>query len=271
MKKVICVILVLCMAACASADEDYVGFLTRLRTTPEEFMMMMKRSWANKGWTILGGDHSVSQAKFYDTMNLMQMALNRGEIGEMILPEFVADYLLRVSDKYEACCISSSGRMSLCFGIMKDNRELLLKWNAALTYLRNNWTLAGLEQKYVKNFPEVSRNERIKFEKFANAPTVRVAITGDLPPVDFVDADGLPAGYSVAVLAEIGRILRLNVQTVNVSAGARTSALVSGRADVVFWYEVNRQSEYQADVPDEVALSEPYLDWDKFIHITTSE
>ena len=70
---------------------------------------------------------------------------------------------------------------------------------------------------------------------------------------------------------EIGRFLKINIVPVNVSVGARTAALVSGRADVVFWYEVDRQAQIQPDVPDNVILSEPYLDWDKFIHIRFSE
>ena len=274
--------LVLGLSSGAWAD-DYVGFLSRLKTTPEEFLMLMKRSWATQGWVILGGDHSSSKAKFYESLALMQMALNRGDIEEMILPDFVAEYLLRVSTNYEPSCVSSSGRMSLCFGFLKENRALLQKWNSALTYLRNNWTLAGLEKKYIKDFPadntydyiygtkKKTRKDRITFEKFPDAQTVRVAVTGDMPPADYVDAEGLPSGYSLAVLSEIGRVLRVNIVPVNVNAGARTAALVSGRADVVFWYEVNRQTEKQLDVPDEVIVSEPYLDWDKFIHVRLSE
>lgn len=285
MKKILCLCLLLLMAGGAFADEDYVGFLARLRTTPEEFFMMMKQSWANKGWTIIGGDHSTSKAKFYDTMNMMQMAMNRGEIGEMILPEFVAEYMLKVSDAYEACCMSGSDRMSLCFGFMKGNDELQAKWNEALRTLKNNFVLPGLEKKYVKDFPpddsydyiygintkKKQRERRITFEKFPGAPTVRVAVTGDLPPVDYVDESGLPAGYSVAVLSEIGKVLRVNIQTISVTAGARTAALVSGRADVVFWFEVDKKKKIQPDVPEDVILSEPYLDWNKFIHLTLSE
>ena len=81
----------------------------------------------------------------------------------------------------------------------------------------------------------------------------------------------MPAGYSVAVLAEIGKRLHVNIAIVNVNAGGRTPALVSGRADVVFWYEVNNNSEFQPDVPDDVILSVPYLAWDEFIHVTFTD
>ena len=111
----------------------------------------------------------------------------------------------------------------------------------------------------------------MRFEHFDGARTIRVAITGDLPPVDFIAEDGTAAGYNVAVLSEIGKLLKVNISLLNVNAGARTAALVSGRADVVFWYEVNNTIDFQPDVPDDVILSEPYLSWDTFMHIRKDE
>ena len=289
MKKILCICLILGLCSCVHAKEiDAVGFLARLRTTPEKFFMLMKSSWATEGWVIEGGDHTNSTPKFYDSLVRMQMAMNRGEINEMILPDFVADYLMRVSKSYARSCVSSSGKMGLCFGFTKDNKALADQWNNALSYLRNNWKLAELEKKYIKEFPrddqydyvygidqrrrdQKKRQDRITFEKFPGAPTVRVAVTGDLPPADFISEEGLPAGYSVAVLSEIGKLLKVNIVTVSVSAGARTAALVSGRADVVFWYEVNKQSNIQPDVPDDVLLSDPYLEWNTFYHLSSAE
>ena len=280
MKKFLCLVLALFLGVNpALGADDYVGFLTRLKTTPEEFFMLMKTAWATKGWVIEGGDHSSSKAKFYDSLMLMQMALNAGEIDEMILPDFAAEYLLKIDKRYAPSCISNSGVMSLCFGFMKENQALKNKWDFALNSMRNDFTLAGLEQKYIKNFPEdnsydyiygINKKQNtnaIKFERFKDSETIKVAVTGDLPPVDFVAEDGLPAGYSMAVLAEIGKRLKLNIQPVQVNAGARTSALVSGRADVVFWYEVHKNSAIQPDVNEDIILSEPYLSWNKFIHL----
>ena len=159
MKKFLCSLMLLSVlftGICFADDNenDYVGFLTRLKTTPEEFFMLMKNSWATKGWAILGGDHTTSKAKFFDDLMTMQMSLSRGDIDEMILPDFVAEYLLKVNKDYSPCCISNSGNMNLCFGFMKDNRQLLNNWNRALVSMRNDFTLAGLSQKFIKNFPE---------------------------------------------------------------------------------------------------------------------
>lgn len=293
MKKFFCVILSLIMilSGCSYAEDNNknepieIGFLTRLKTSETEFFKLMLSSWATKGWAILGGDHSVDSARFYDSLTLMQMALSKHEIEEMLLPDFVAEYLLKVNKNYEPCCISNSGTMALCFGFLGDNRELAQKWNEALNSMRNDWTLIALASKYVKNFPENNnsyeyiygndsrkkKNDDVKFERFKGAPTIRVAITGDLPPVDYIAEDGMPAGYNAAVLAEIGRRLKVNISTVNVSTGARTAALVSGRVDVVFWYEVDHSLESQLDSPEDIILSSPYYEWNVFMHLRNAD
>ena len=269
----------------AFADTDYVGFLTRLKTTPEEFLNLMRNSWATQGWAILGGDHTTSKAKFYDSLSQMQMALSRGDIDEMILPDFVAEYLIKANKYYVPCCMSNSGPMDLCFGFMKNRTRLRDEWNAALTSMKNDYTLSGLFQKYVKNFPpdesydyiyginqrQRKKENRIVFDRFDSAPNITVAVTGDLPPVDYVDEGGMPAGYSSAVLAELGRRMKVNINIIQVDTASRTAALVMGRADVVFWYEVNRSFEDKLDVPDDVILSVPYLEWNTFMHMRFDE
>lgn len=282
MKKIflaICIITLFFVNSSYASESDendilYVGFLNHLMTTEEEFYGIIKNSWSTKGWSILGGNHDVDAAKFYDSLISMQMALNSGEIDEMILPDFVAEYLMKTNSNYMPSCISNSGTMGLCFGFMNDRKDLAQRWNEALRMIRNEWILSGLVQKYIKDFQKnnsfydsKSKKERIKFEHFQDAQTIKVAVTGDMPPLDFIGEDGLPTGFNIAVLAEIGRRLKVNIEIVTLNANARTAALVSGRADVVFWYEVNTSLGKQFDVPDDVILSDPYYEWNQFFHI----
>lgn len=289
MKKffVLClIVLAACPVWAADTENLEVGFLTRLRTNPDEFYKIVKESWTTRGWAILGGDHALSTAKFYDSLSEMQLAVDRNDIEEMILPDFVAEYLIKTNKKYTVSCVSKSGTMSLCFGFMKDNQELANKWNAALRSMRADWVLMNLVQKYIKDFnaydPQYnylygnnSKKERekfaVKFEHFPGAPLIRVAVTGDLPPVDYIDANGHPAGFNEAVLAEIGKRLRVNILPVQFSSGARAAALVSGRVEVVFWFEVDRSVQAQYDIPDGIILSDSYFDWDTFLHVRLDE
>ena len=65
----------------------------------------------------------------------------------------------------------------------------------------------------------------------------------------------------------IDTYLKMNVELIEINSGARNAALASGRADVVFWYEIDNTKEIQPDIPDGIILSLPYYEWNKFIHV----
>lgn len=262
MKKLLCAALIVLTLGTGlhSAEKSIIrlGLLSKLNTTEEEFAQTWHRIFAPKN-----GSLEVI-VKFYDSLTTMMMALNRMEIHEMVLPEVAAEYVLNINPELESTLTLRSKGMGLAFGFMADNSELRDKFNTALAELRDNWTLSVLESRYLNTH---KNPEPVKFQRFDGAPTVRVAITGDLPPLDYITPGGTPAGFNTALLAEVGIILHVNIELMEVEAGARTAALTSGRADIVFWYEVSRNENTQPDVPDGIILSDPYYEWDKFIHI----
>ena len=264
MKKVLCVILaVLVFAGVAGSLEMRVirlGLLSKLNTSEEEFTPLWRRTFAPKNEAL---DVVV---KFYESLTAMLMALNAGEIHQMVLPEASAQYVMTANPELEASLVLTSRGMGLSFGFRAGDEELRKKFNEAIDYLRSNWTLGALEGMYIASNGHVTP-EPVEFAKIDRAATIRVAVTGDLPPIDYIAPDGTPAGFNTAVLAEIGRHLGVNVELVEVDAGARTAALASGRADVVFWYEVDTESETQPDIPEGVIVSQPYYEWTKFIHV----
>ena len=238
-----------------------LGLLTKLNTTEEEFSESWRKTFAPRN------EELEVIVRFYDSLTAMQMAMNAGEITQMVLPEAAAHYLMNQTSEYESTLsLRSKNPYGLAFGFREDNKTLRDKFNEALTTLRENWRLGTLEGVYIAS-PSRNDPEPVKFEHFDGADTIKIAITGDLPPIDFIAADGTPAGFNTAVLAEIGNLLRMNVEFVNVEAGARTAALAAGRADVVFWYEVNSGEQEQADVPAGVILSTPYYEWNNFLHV----
>ena len=154
----------------------------------------------------------------------------------------------------------------LAFGFLKDKNEGLRdKFNKALAAIKADGTLDAMKKRYLVTDRET---ESAKFEKFAGAETIRVAVTGDLPPIDYVASNGQAAGFNTALIAEIAKRLKVNIRLVYTNSGARAASLISGRSDVVFWYQVTEGASVQHDVPAGVILSEPYYDWDTFIHIT---
>ena len=268
MKKIVAaaLLLLLCVNYSFAAERKVItlGILSKMNSTEEKFTEVWKRTFApdNEALEI--------RVKFYDTLSAMQMALNAGEIAQMVLPDAIAKYVLAKNPDYEAALVLRSSGMGLAFGFRENDSELQKDFNRALTYMRNNWILAAIEGVYLAS-PNGEEPAPVKFRKFDDAQSIKVAVTGDLPPIDFIAPDGTPAGFNTAVLAEIGMFLKKNIELVNVDTGARTAVLASGRADVVFWYEVDTSGKVQSDVPDGVLLSDCYYGWYNFIHLKKAE
>lgn len=195
----------------------------------------------------------------------MQMALSRSEVDEIALPEVVAEYLMKNNPEFEECCtVRTRNFMALAFGFRKDKAALVSEFNRAIRSMEEDFTLAELQGIYIH---DAALTKPVKFDHFDGAETVKVAVTGDLPPIDYVDEAGNPAGFNAALLAELGRRMNVNMELVNVEAGARTSALVSGRADAVFWYETVQGVAWPYDAAEGVLLSDTYYSWNKFLHL----
>ncbi|MBQ9904045.1 MAG: transporter substrate-binding domain-containing protein [Synergistaceae bacterium] len=264
MKKILLVMtLIISLLSASYALEKRViilGMLEKLNSTEEKFSEDWQKSFAPNNELL------EVRVKFYSNLNALQMALNAGEINHIVLPEPVADYLMNQNPEYESVLVLHSKGMGLAFGFREDNKELRDRFSTAVTEMRDDWTLSALEGMYIAS-PGKSTPNPVEFAKFKDAPTIRAAVTGDLPPIDFMADDGTPAGFSTAVLAEVGKRLGVNVELMNIESGARSAAIASGRADVVFWYEIVKDSDNQPDIPDGVIVSEPYYEWEKFIHL----
>ena len=206
--------------------------------------------------------------EFFDSLTEMLMALDAGKIHYMEMPLPVGEYFLKLdnnSEKYISYAHASGVDYYLSMGFSKGS-----KWfepfNSAIKAMNEDDTLLLLKAKYVtdsanKNFAPIT------FEKFPDAETVKIAVTGDMPPIDYVAADGSAAGFNTALLVEIAKRLKVNIELVSITAGARAAALASGRADGVFWFWFDKTTKTPRDVPAEVVLTEPYYSYDTFMYI----
>lgn len=266
MRKFLCVLAVMMVCAVSYGLEKHVitlGMLEKLNSTEESFAEEWQKSFAPNNELL------EVRVKFYSNLNALQMALTAGEINHIVLPEVTAEYLMNQNPDYESVLVLHSKGMGLAFGFRADNTGLRDKFSQAVTAMRDDWTLSALEGMYLAS-PGRNVPNPVEFAKFDGAMTITAAVTGDIPPVDYMTADGTPAGFSTAVLAEIGKRLGVNIRLMSVESGARSAALASGRADVVFWYEVDKGAESQPDIPEGVIVSETYYDWEKFIHLRKS-
>ena len=265
MKKIFALSLLVVMfaASCASATVT-VGRHSMLNFTESELVKLMQESTQREFF--VGLDVTDIAIKFYDSLVLLQMALNKGEVEVLSLPQCVAEYMLDANKNYVIKGVDwwfVSSACTLNFAFLEDNKTLRDRFNNALADMKRLGTLGMLEHRYITD-PEPETLKPVEFPKFPGEPTITVAVTGDLPPIDYVAPDGTPAGYNTALLAELANKLHVNIKTVIVETGARAAAIQSGRVDVVFWFQSNIDETMPAiDVPQGLILSQPYYKWNE--------
>ena len=270
--KRLCVFIIVAVitlsACCAYADGVKLGMLMPGKLVVGETPSMD----AINGivlWTLYRPGHGVDEIsfKFYSNLATMLMALISGEIDELATSQVVGEYITAVNPDFVVACAGRITGTSFVFGFREGEGEALRrKFNAALADMRKDGTLEALRQTYCGN-PGHDRMDSVKFETFPDAETVKVAVTGDVPPIDFVAADGEAAGFNTAILSELGRRAKVNIKLMYVDTAARTTALMSGRADCIFWYQIYKGVKEQPDAADGVIFSDPYYDFNISLHI----
>ena len=183
----------------------------------------------------------------YDSLNAMLMALQSGEIDALRVPYYTAKYLCSTNDgmkltaEYHPEKATGFAEMALSmisdgysFMTKEDNAALRDAFDAQITAMKEDGTLQKLIDEHIVKVSEGGKPVAIAFDPFEGEP-IKIAVTGSLPPMDYVAADGTFAGFNTAVLAEIGRRLQKNIELVQVDSIGRALALSEGTVDVVFW------------------------------------
>lgn len=203
----------------------------------------------------------VPKVTYYDTLDAMLMALNAGDIDDMYVYKSTADYIYTPDlvyvwehdDNKEENAFAEimyEGLLSSDFSFMmlEDNEVLRDEFNTAIASMKEDGTLDALIEEHInKAVADKSATPAVELPVFEDADTIKIAVTGSLPPLDYVAPDGTPAGFSTAVLAEIGNRLGKNIEIVVVDSVGRAAALASGVADAVFWTRSNSAANRLAD------------------------
>ena len=240
----------------ADAGKVKIGMITRLNASEENFGAFMKEIEDTLDVKI-----SSHTPIFFDNLNSMQMALQSGQIAEISTYRSVARYMIAKDPRYQVLKDHSLEFIdSFCFALRDDETELRNSLNMIIKEMQSDGTLDRLTKEYITDIS--TENDP------PAAPTIKVAVTGDLPPFDFVSENGKPAGFNTAVLAEIGNRMLRNIELVQVESGARAAALTSKQADVVFWaiVPVSEIIPSDTDKPAGMSLTEPYFK-DKIVHM----
>ena len=252
-----------------------VGELTYLNsdsTSRTELLDQVRGIAVQKGAGYLFGNAEALEMVEFDNLNSMQMALDAGQIDAMVLYSSVGNYLAAVTGKYSAGAQGpipgatgtidlSSPNVALTvfitdamtgtdfsFMMREKDAELRDEFDQAITAMLEDGVLAAL----AAMLWESGEPAAVEMPMIEGAETIKVGVTGDLPPFDFIDASGKPAGYNTAILAEISKRINKNIELVSIDSASRALALTSGSIDVVFWARVGSANPKGIGIDTEV-------------------
>lgn len=212
----------------------------------------------------------VYEITYYENLDSLLMALNAGQIKIIEIYESVARYLVannpellllytfdhtRELNAFARIAVSGLLSNDFAFMFMEDNAALRDKFDAALASITEE-EMNQLIQDHITAAIDGKEVRSVEMPVIDDAETIRVAVTGALPPMDYVTPDGSPAGFSTAVLAEISRRINRNIELVVVESAGRAAALASGAVDVVFWTRTNSEANRFAALSEKERIAD---------------
>lgn len=248
-----------------NSEDIKIGTIKYLNVTETTMDELIKK--AEEEANIKLSTHATT---FYDSLPLLQMGLESGSVEEASTYKCVADYLIARNPKVEIAGGHNPAHLSdnFCFAMRAADAELKNKIDAALGAMKDDGTLDSLVKTYITDLKGAEDPPAVTIEKIDGAETLKIGVTGDLPPLDLVLANGQVAGFNTAMLAELGKRLNRNIEIVQIDSASRAAALTSNQIDVSFWAVVPASADMPIDIdkPEGVEVSTPYFR-DEIVHI----
>lgn len=173
--------------------------------------------------------------------------LRSGRADVICCPDVMAEYLLRTEEGLKRLAAPADtsagtedgGRLAFGMALRTGDEALLGELNAALSELDEDGTLETLAVAYVEADTPLDLYEK---KKTFGKKTLYVGVTGTLPAIDRYDDDGVPCGFSVALLEELEKRTGYCFQTVTIGTKDAFTLLSSGKVDLLFAYGTGRNT-----------------------------
>lgn len=173
------------------------------------------------------------EVRYFNRYPDVIMAVKSGKIDAALSPKFCADYFIKRNADLKMVS-REPVKVNVVMAVRSEDSQLKDELDKAITALQENGTLKRLEDEWVTNLPVNNEPANGEIPKIAGARTVYVGVCGDYIPLDYIAANGRPAGYNVALLTEMGKLLKINFEFVSVETQARFAALNSKKIDLIF-------------------------------------
>ncbi len=198
---------------------------------------------------------------FFETFAASVAALKSGQVDAVFNSAMTINFYASTDDSLAVIPASVPEGTTTHMALRTSDAELIEKVNAALIAMRDDGTLARLDQEYITELTPDMLLEGRDMPRFEGAPTLRVGVAGDVPPLDYVAADGKPAGYNAELLNVLAEHLQMNIEISVTPTESKFPALAAGRIDVFFLEMQNADIEVLATALEQnsdITLSVPY-------------
>jgi ABC-type amino acid transport substrate-binding protein len=180
----------------------------------------------------VGDSNKENVERLYNNLSTALMDLESGKIDYLGLEECTANYVAARNDKITVTALPRKTNFSMM--TLDNNKEVYDILNIAIKEMKADGALDALIENELKAYIESDPVAK-DLPHFDGAKTIKIGVTGDIPPMDFVAANGKAAGFNIALLTEIANRAQVNFELVQIETGARAMALSSGKVDAVFW------------------------------------
>lgn len=248
--------LLLCLAAMASAQEtqEERNFDGKVLATME-----MEAS-AEEIYTFFTEMLNIPIEDFicFPTVNEALLALKTRKVDTLLSMDANATFIASMDPSlylYMDPRLKDYNDISFSMVVLSENQALCDELNSAIANVQETGKLEELTISMIKGTP-------VDVPEYDADKTLYVGVTGDIPPIDYVDESGTPVGFNVNLMTEIGAYLGYRIEFVQLSKNAILAALASGRIDVVFWQEQSLSPEMLALLgvrSDAILSTDPYL------------
>ena len=180
-------------------------------------------------------------------MDELLYELKSGRADVICCPDVTAEYLLRTETglkrvqvpKDTSNGVEGGGRLSFAMAMRTADAALQQELNAAISELEDDGTLTALKVAYVDADEPLDIYEK---KTSSGKTTLYVGVTGTVPPIDRVDENGVPCGFSVAFLAELEKRTGYRFETVVIEPKDSFTVLNSGKVDLLLAYGTSKNT-----------------------------
>lgn len=177
-------------------------------------------------------------------------AIRSGRADYMTVPQFVAEYYCRQDEAMGT--FKSNHDMSVYMVTRAADEALLAALNEAIDAVAQQGVTLELFDG-LKDITDDTGETAGDYTPDPDLETIRVGISGDLPPLDYVAADGTPRGFSITYMNKVAEQMGVNVEFISVTLDASLISLLSDKIDVFFWHAMPVANE-------QLSVTEAYID-----------